>query len=500
MSATTTPLVTPTAPTHDQLQSPVLAPEAPDAAPSTAARPSILKLITDPLPWQSEYQREFTWKSPTHISAFKDLKSEAVQVSVLPAALVDESVQTSPTHTLSEAVQTADATPQAQSHLPADRASTRRSDRHVAISTEQPASAAPPASKPLSDPISQTPAIPLSKPDSQRPLLLPYGLGNTHPVVPSNNLKTFNIRAPSREVYPYTLDRTERMHAYDVGSSPSPQGGREAVVDRPRIPDPENVLKQYMAARKQVQELQAMYHTEYRDSFIDWGKRASSRGTEAGGEARERKETVTEAWRQEPAGLPSSHIAQPPRKQRPVPSTVFASASPQPPPPPQDYFVDAEPRVHDTSQRAQPPSGDPAFQRPQHTRSDRVSTFPPPTAVPAWQQQQIDTRPPSRTKPHKTQPSTFGRSIFEDLASEPAAGVPDAEAYVYRERRHYPVPKDALQIQEDDALLASVQTGSSWGLAQDTLRRAQSRSVGGTPMPPSMPSDAASRPTVQAAA
>jgi hypothetical protein len=33
-----------------------------------------------------------------------------------------------------------------------------------------------------------------------RPIMAQYGIGNTHPTIPSNHMKTFNIKAPLKEV------------------------------------------------------------------------------------------------------------------------------------------------------------------------------------------------------------------------------------------------------------------------------------------------------------
>lgn len=39
-----------------------------------------------------------------------------------------------------------------------------------------------------------------SKDVKSRPIMAQYGIGNTHPTIPSNHMKTFNIKAPLNEV------------------------------------------------------------------------------------------------------------------------------------------------------------------------------------------------------------------------------------------------------------------------------------------------------------
>ncbi|KAJ8324953.1 hypothetical protein QVD99_000235 [Batrachochytrium dendrobatidis] len=314
-------------------------------------------------------------------------------------------------------------------------------------------------------------------------ILMPFGYGNTNPVVQNNMYKTFNVRAPSQQVYPNTFERGDRIKTFE-NTIISPV---DAETSRPRIPNPTEALQQYLKAKSQVAKLQAMYHSEYRSKFLDWthpleeslvtsNDRSDTLASplspvlkaciDSPTDKRNKslldtaKTGISTPYRGYAAGLPSTPdtCAAFTKRQR----SIFFDASQNVPTPvatnrkahrlPADqghatrsFFVEADPRVKDLRLRKPADisghcSVTQTTARQTHTGSLHSNN----TNQTPLTSMSLSILPTQRRPTVK-----HGVSILDQIAGVKSAGISDAEALSYKERRHYTFGPDALQSQID---------------------------------------------------
>ncbi|KAH9244885.1 hypothetical protein BASA81_017672 [Batrachochytrium salamandrivorans] len=379
-------------------------------------------------------------------------------------------------------------------------------------------------------------SVPLrNSPIQSHPLMMPFGYGNTNPAVSENYFKTFNIRAPSEGVYANTSERGDRIREFRNSiSSPT-----EATTERPKIANPNDALRLYIEARKQVEKLQMAYHSEYRSKYLDWTQSArrssnidsiveteppsplspvlkacSGITDNATGNSGVSKANPYYNLANPAAGLPlgSGVPGVPVKRIRPSLTTKIShpiESGSSEGVIPRDAFsksllsenaryfpIEAKPRIIDLTQQRKP------------TRLQSKTTL---NGASLRGQERGGRRCTAASvlpKHHQTNPTQSGRlgsaqvlnsgrspyqgwSVFDEMMAIKPAGISDAETHMYRERRHYPCPPGPLQVQDDTRTFSQrygALAGDSnpthntdegalatWGLAKEVLQRAQSR-------------------------
>ncbi|KAJ1336315.1 hypothetical protein BSLG_007099 [Batrachochytrium salamandrivorans] len=380
-------------------------------------------------------------------------------------------------------------------------------------------------------------SVPLrNSPIQSHPLMMPFGYGNTNPAVSENYFKTFNIRAPSEgQVYANTSERGDRIREFRNSiSSPT-----EATTERPKIPNPNDALRLYIEARKQVEKLQMAYHSEYRSKYLDWTQSArrssnidsiveteppsplspvlkacSGITDNATGNSGVSKANPYYNLANPAAGLPlgSGVPGVPVKRIRPSLTTKIShpiESGSSEGVIPRDAFsksllsenaryfpIEAKPRIIDLTQQRKP------------TRLQSETTLNGASLRGQEREGRRCTTASVLPKHHQTNPTQSGRlgsaqvlnsgrspyqgwSVFDEMMAIKPAGISDAETHMYRERRHYPCPPGPLQVQDDTRTFSQrygALAGDSnpthntdegalatWGLAKEVLQRAQSR-------------------------
>ncbi|KAJ3120553.1 hypothetical protein HK098_004527 [Nowakowskiella sp. JEL0407] len=211
--------------------------------------------------WQTEYQRQFTWSrlqkhpQPHPLSQQQQPEFEVQQPEI---EITETGIQVSP-FIESES-------PESVPEIPSP-----------IIEKQEPVST---TSKPRSRKPTSEPDLPKKQGESKQeqqeeeilqrpktPNIIPYGNGNTHTLTDKTYMKTFNVNAPSSEIYPYTTTRSLRTYSYNPQSSLT-----RLQSSRPNQPplSKSDALQSYITAQKLLDVQNSRFQTEYQREFLNW--------------------------------------------------------------------------------------------------------------------------------------------------------------------------------------------------------------------------------------
>ncbi|KAI8812173.1 hypothetical protein BJ742DRAFT_795100 [Cladochytrium replicatum] len=245
--------------------------------------------------WQTEYQRQFTWKDPNHpafLGYYQQQQQKQSKNNQEPVqnALINLPYKAPQT----ESLRLADATAQTSPVDPGDQEKIQDEDNFKndelaeekpnALDRENPQTGRKESNREVRWADSRRSHRPHPEEEvesraidaGRTPAILPYGGKNVTPVIDGHYMKTFNVKVPPSEIYPTTRDRLARIAGSSTPLSESTHLGQAASPPKPvttEVPpsassiDP---LKNYLRARQLVEQLQSRYQTEYQREFINW--------------------------------------------------------------------------------------------------------------------------------------------------------------------------------------------------------------------------------------
>ncbi|KAI8901250.1 hypothetical protein BC833DRAFT_578534 [Globomyces pollinis-pini] len=266
---------------------------------------------------------------------------------------------------------------------------------------------------------------------TKKPLMGSFGIGNTDPVNHENMMKSFNMKAPTDQIYQNTKEHESRMKEFKENEIKKTL----PYQPPPPLPNPSAVLKQYLSAKDLVKQIQLSYKTEYKRQFINWNQPLDKLKEQLANQTLD-------------VGL-MSYQNKLDKKENLFPNTAAGLSS-------LDLRVDSQRYQESQMGRCGKKHKKMKFQGKETIENNFIRQ---PVDYPKVQ------------------------SIYHSL-KEKAAGVTDTEALSYREKRHYPLLPAKVAWSEDKVTSDANPTSSksnnetplkTWELANDTLQRASSR-------------------------
>ncbi|KAJ1558092.1 hypothetical protein HK096_003586 [Nowakowskiella sp. JEL0078] len=202
-------------------------------------------------PWQTEYQRQYTWRVSVPRKRFYGFDSSSVVTyddAVQTVSLVAEAgTQVRP--------EDLEKIKEEQTNQPKiEQARIRKLDCEKDEPVELTENAKIKSETSTEKHKSQSPLI------MKTPNIITYGGGNTNPTSDINYMKSFNVAVPNSQQYPYIQERSQRATPYEED--------RKKQSSK-LVPNPD-ALKTYLQASKLVESLQNRFQTEYQREYLNW--------------------------------------------------------------------------------------------------------------------------------------------------------------------------------------------------------------------------------------